>query len=44
MAKPAKAPLEPRHFLRFSDFSRAEYEHIFERTRWIKAQFRSYKR
>ena len=44
MPKPAKAALSPRHFLNFSDFSRAEYEHIFERTRWIKAQFKGYKR
>src|SRR5512140_3481360 len=35
--------MELRHFLQFSDFSRAEYEHLFERTRWIKAQFKSFK-
>ena len=33
-----------RHYLQFKDFSRAEYEHLFERTRWIKAQFKQYKR
>jgi ornithine carbamoyltransferase len=32
-----------RHFLQFSDFSRAEYEYLFERARWIKAQFKQYK-
>jgi ornithine carbamoyltransferase len=34
----------PRHFLQFNDFSRAEFEYLFERTRWIKEQFKSYKR
>ena len=33
-----------RHFLQFSDFSREEHEHIFARTRWIKAKFKSYER
>jgi ornithine carbamoyltransferase len=33
-----------RHYLQFSDFSRAEYEYLFERARWIKAQFKQYKR
>jgi len=33
-----------RHYLQFSDFSRAEYEYLFERTRWIKAQFKQYQR
>jgi len=32
-----------RHYLQFRDFSRQEYEHIFERTGWIKAQFKAYK-
>ncbi|OGA34317.1 MAG: ornithine carbamoyltransferase [Betaproteobacteria bacterium RIFCSPLOWO2_12_FULL_64_23] len=32
-----------RHYLQFSDFSRAEYEYLLERTRWIKAQFKQYK-
>jgi len=31
-----------RHYLQFRDFSRREYEHLFERTAWIKAQFKSY--
>ena len=28
-----------RHFLRFGDFSREEYEHLFARTKWIKDKF-----
>jgi len=32
-----------RHYLQFSDFSLAEYEHLLQRTRWIKAQFKQYK-
>jgi len=35
--------MAPRHYLQFRDLSRAEYEHLFERTRWIKAQFKAYK-
>ena len=33
-----------RHFLQFKDFSREEHEHVFARTKWIKAKFKSYKR
>jgi ornithine carbamoyltransferase len=33
-----------RHFLQFKDFSRDEFEYLFERTRWIKHQFKSYQR
>jgi ornithine carbamoyltransferase len=33
-----------RHFLRFDDFSRAEFEHLFARTKWIKAKFKKYER
>jgi len=33
-----------RHFLQFKDFSREELEHLFERTHWIKQQFKSYQR
>ena len=33
-----------RHYLQFKDFSRAEYDYLFERTRWIKEQFKAYKR
>src|SRR4051795_4858937 len=32
----------PRHFLQFRDFSRAEFDHLFERTRWIKERFKRY--
>ena len=31
-----------RHFLQFKDFSCAEFKYLFERTRWIKQQFKSY--
>jgi len=33
-----------RHFLQFNAFSRTELEHLFARTRWIKDQFKRYKR
>jgi len=33
-----------RHFLQFKDLSRAELEHLFARTRWIKSQFKRYRR
>ena len=33
-----------KHYLQFKDFSRAEYDYLFERTRWIKEQFKAYKR
>ena len=33
-----------RHFLQFKDFARDEFEYLFERTRWIKQQFKSYQR
>ena len=33
-----------RHFLQFKDFARDEFEYVFERTRWIKQQFKSYQR
>src|SRR3977135_700630 len=33
-----------RHFLQFKDFSRAEHEHVFARTKWIKAKFKKYQR
>ena len=32
----------PRHFLQFKDFSREEFEYLFERTRWIKERFKRY--
>ena len=25
-----------KHYLQFKDFSRDEYDYLFERTRWIK--------
>ncbi len=34
--------MKPRHYLQFKDFSRSEYEHLLQRTRWIKAQFKQY--
>jgi len=33
-----------RHFLQFKDFSREEHEHLFARTKWIKAKFKGYER
>jgi ornithine carbamoyltransferase len=33
-----------RHFLQFKDLSRGELEHLFARTRWIKGQFKRYRR
>lgn len=33
-----------KHFLQFNDFTREEFDYLFERTRWIKAQFKAYKR
>ncbi len=40
------APTKPalRHYLQFRDLSRAEYEHLFARTRWIKGRFKRYQR
>jgi ornithine carbamoyltransferase len=32
----------PKHFLQFKDLSRAELEHVFARTAWIKAKFKRY--
>ena len=34
----------PRHFLQLKDFSREELDYLFERTRIIKARFKSYQR
>ena len=34
----------PRHFLQLKDFSREELDYVFERTRIIKARFKSYQR
>ncbi len=33
-----------RHFLQFKDLSRAEFGQLFARTRWIKNQFKRYRR
>ena len=33
-----------KHFLQFKDLSRDELEYVFERTRWIKNQFKSYQK
>jgi ornithine carbamoyltransferase len=38
------APVPLRHYLQFKDLSRAEYEYLFARTRWIKDQFKRYRR
>jgi ornithine carbamoyltransferase len=32
-----------KHFLQFKDLSLDEFQHVFERTRWIKEQFKAYK-
>ncbi|NTV10008.1 MAG: ornithine carbamoyltransferase [Zoogloea sp.] len=32
----------PKHYLQFKDFSRAEYDYLFDRTRWIKDKFKRY--
>ncbi len=39
-------PVKPvvKHYLQFKDFTRDEYDYVFERTRWIKQQFKSYQR
>ena len=42
MARARKPPL--RHYLQFRDLARAEYEHLFARTRWIKDRFKRYQR
>ena len=34
----------PRHFLQLKDFSREELDYLFERTRSIKARFKTYQR
>jgi ornithine carbamoyltransferase len=33
-----------KHFLQFKDFTRDELDYVFERTRWIKNQFKSYQK
>jgi ornithine carbamoyltransferase len=36
--------MQIKHFLQFNDFSREEFEYLFERTRWIKQEFKQYRR
>lgn len=38
-------PIPPpvKHFLQFNDFTREEFDYLFERTRWIKSQFKAFK-
>ena len=36
--------MHTRHYLQFKDFSRAEYAHLFARTKWIKQRFKAYQR
>src|SRR5438552_18927006 len=31
-----------KHFLQLKDFSRADFEYLLERTRWIKDRFKRY--
>ena len=35
--------MQLKHFLQFKDLTRDEFEYLFERTRWIKEQFKAYK-
>lgn len=35
--------MQLKHFLQFNDFCREEYEYLFERTRWIKQEFKQYR-
>ncbi len=36
--------MQLKHFLQFKDFSREEFEYIFERACWIKKEFKRYRR
>ncbi len=36
--------MQLKHFLQFNDFCREEYEYVFERARWIKQEFKQYRR
>lgn len=36
--------MQLKHFLQLNDLSRAELEYIFARTRWIKTEFKAYRR
>jgi ornithine carbamoyltransferase len=33
-----------KHFLQFKDFTRSEFDHLLARTRWIKAEFKAYRK
>ncbi len=33
-----------KHYLQFNDFTIDEYDYVFERTRWIKARFKSFEK
>ena len=33
-----------KHFLQFNDFLKDEIDHLFDRTKWIKEQYKSYKK
>ena len=33
-----------KHYLQFKDFSNQEYAYLFDRARWIKAQYKAYQR
>ncbi|MBX3617865.1 ornithine carbamoyltransferase [Nitrosomonas sp.] len=35
--------MQLKHFLQFNDFRRDEYEYLFERTCWIKQEFKQYR-
>ena len=36
--------MTPKHFLRFDDFTRDEFDYLFERTREIKKRFKNYEK
>ena len=36
--------MQLKHFLKFNDFSREEFEYLFARARWIKKEFKQYRR
>jgi ornithine carbamoyltransferase len=36
--------ISPRHFLQFKDFSREEFDHLFQRALWIKSEFKAYRK
>ncbi len=35
--------MEIKHFLQFNDLSRDELDYLFQRTAWIKAEFKAYR-